>query len=352
MSNLQGNDTNANRIIREEKQREHAREYTDPEKHYVRKNVWQPAAIDRLQKLRVREQRRLKYFTLCAEKAIDIHYFGISNLIEDRDGLGYPSVAFCECFPDQYEMIAANLGRTRGFLSRFEDLVLDRESEVSKSFYSELPFDIYNLDFTGVCFPSGDSPFSNTLNAIVALIEELGTEKYHRGFEMFFTFRAKRSEENEEAITQLKDNLRDNRDHYGWYNHAFEEKYGDIGRLLKTRYHEFLLCALPKLIGQFGRRSGFQVACPYRLFYPRPNIKKPNYYIISFVLSFDWIGPNKDGRRAVRQVISRQEIATSAYLDLIRVTVERDVQNVSSTPFPREDYKREVADLLEAVENP
>jgi len=33
--------------------------------------------------------------------------------------------------------------------------------------------------------PEGDSPFSNTLAAIVALIEELAKEKHRGGFEMF-----------------------------------------------------------------------------------------------------------------------------------------------------------------------
>lgn len=348
----QTTDTIADRLSREEKQREHVRDYSDPEKHYVRKDVWAPVAFDRLQKLRVHEHRRLKYFTLCAEKAIDVHYFGIQNLIEEYDGRGYPSVAFCEYFADQYEIIASNLGRTRGFLSRFEDLVLRRETEESKSFYSELPFDIYNLDFTGVCFPRKDSPFSNTLQAIIALIEELGTEKFKGGFDMFFTFRAQRSAENAVAIRQLRDNLRENRRQYDWYDQAFRRKYGDVGELLHARYHEFLLCALPKLIGRIGKQSGFQVSCPYSLYYPRPNIQNPNYYIISFILSFDWIGINREVLRSVRQRIPHQEIATEAYLNMIRTTVERDIQNVGATRFARAAYEREVTDLLTAVENP
>jgi len=284
MNDHQINDEKADRLLRENKQQEHIRDYSDPEKHYVRRDIWAPAASSRLQKL-TGADRRLKYFTLCAEKAIDVHYFGIHNLIEENDGRGYPSVAFCECFPDQYENIAANLGRTRGFLSKFEDLVLNRETDESKSFYSELPFDVYNLDFTGVCFPRGDSPFSNTLAAIVALIEELAKEKHRGGFEMFLTFRAKRSEENEEAINELRRNLRDNRNQYAWYDQAFQKKYGSEGQLLQSRYHEFLLCALPKLIGRFGKQAGFRVSCPYSLYYARPNNQNPDYYIISFVLS-------------------------------------------------------------------
>jgi hypothetical protein len=352
MNDHQINDDEVDRLIRENKQQEHVRDYLDPEKHYVRRDVWKLAATNRLNKLGITERRRLKYFTLCAEKAIDVHYFGTQNLIEDHDGRGYPSVTYCECFADQYEIIAANLGRTRGFLSKFEDLVLRRESDKSKSFFSELPFDIYNLDFTGVCFPREESPFSNTLQAILALIDELATEKYRGGFEMFFTFRANRNEENEIAINELRGNLSENRRQYGWYDEAFGRKYGDVGSLLQTRYHEFLLCALPKLIGRFGKQAGFQVACPFSLYYPRPNPQNPTYYIISFVLSFDWIGTNRDLRRQVRQMVPHQEIATEAYLNMIQTTLERDIQNVGTTRFARAEYQSEVADLLEAVENP
>ena len=229
--------------IREEKQRDTRRHYTDPEKHFVRKHVWEPAALARLQKVQNREERRLNYFTLCAEKAIDVLYFAKENIIENNNGVGYPSVAFCESYQDIYEIITTNLGRTRGILARFEDLVLDRSSELSMEFYKILPFDIYNLDFTGMCFPRGEPPFSRTLDAIVTLIEEMGRSHHQHGFDMFFTFRAQRSEENEEAIRDLRENLNENRQTYKWYNEIFRRIHGDIGLMLEEQYHQFLLCA-------------------------------------------------------------------------------------------------------------
>ncbi|TET78724.1 hypothetical protein E3J38_08105, partial [candidate division TA06 bacterium] len=149
------------RRLRESKQREHKQDYTGPVKQFVRKHTWVPAAQSRREIVHDEGREYLRYFTLCAEEAIDVRLFRKEKLVES-DGRGYPDVVFCEHFADQYELITASLRRTRGFLADFEDLVLDRNSPQSRDFYSTLPFDVYNLDFTGVCFPSTERPFSNT----------------------------------------------------------------------------------------------------------------------------------------------------------------------------------------------
>lgn len=350
MADHQRNETDEDRLLRERKQREHERDYTDPVKQFVRRHAWVPAGQNRLQRVQNAGREYLKYFTLCAKKAIDVHLFGMENLVE-FDERGYPNVVFCEHFADQYELITASLRRTRGFLADFEDLVLDRNSPESRDFYSTLPFDVYNLDFTGVCFPTTEPPFSKTLDAIVTLVDKLGRPPYQQGFDMFLTFRAKRSEENKDAISQLKGNVRDNRRQYDWFNHAFVEKYGDdIGPLLSRKYHEFLLRTLPKLLGRFGKEAGFRVDCPYSLYYPRPDVQHPDFHIISFVLSFDWEREDTGLRRSVRQQIPKQEVVTAAYLRMMRQLIEQDITNVAAARFPRDQYKQEVQDLLALVE--
>ena len=311
-----------------------------------------PQQIFDFRKFNIRENRRLKYFTLCAEEAIDVYFMSMENIISGYDGRGYPTVVFCEYLQEPYAIIASNLGRTKGFLAEFEDLVLNKETEKSKEFYSELPFDLYNLDFTGVCFPRKDAPFSRTLDAIVTLIQELGKQEQPKGFDIFLTFRAQRSAENKIAIKALKENIKENRKNFDWYDDICERKFGDVGELLGNSYHEFLLRALPKLIGRYGKEAGYKLQCPYTLYYPRPNIDFPEYYIISFVLSFDWAGKDREVKRAVRQRVPPYEIATNSYIEMIRNTLERDIQNVGETLFAREDYKREVMALLEAVKNP
>jgi hypothetical protein len=350
MANLQGNEAKENRLLREQKQLEYRRDYTDPIKHYVRKNGWVSAAQERLRKVQDEGREYLTYFTLCAEKAIDVRLFGIQENLVEFDDRGYPGVVFCECDAGPYELIAANLGRTLGILAYFEDLVLDRDSDESKIFYSKLPFDVYNLDFTSVCFPRTDPPFSKTLEAIVTLIEVLGASPYPTGFDMFFTFRAQRSQENEEAIRALRDNLSDNRRQYDWFDKAFANRYGDVGQLLQRGYHEFLLQTLPKLIGRFGVRAGFRVACPYSLCYARPSAQCPDYYIISFGLSFDWEGEDTGIRRAVRQRVPKQEIITEAYLRMMQQIIGQDIMNVGTIRFARDQYEQDVQTLLALAE--
>ena len=349
MANHQRNETTEDRLLRERKQREHERDYTDPEKQFVRKHAWLPAAQDRLQRVRDTGREYLKYFTLCAEKAIDVRLFWVENLVE-FDERGYPNVVFCEHFADQYELITASLRRTRGFLADFEDLVLDRNSPQSRDFYSTLPFDVYNLDFTGVCFATTEPPFSKTLDAIVTLVDESARLPDKQGFDMLLTFRAQRSEENQEAIRALKDNVRENRRGHGWFNEVFLASYGDdLGQLLH-RYHEFLLLTLPKLLGRFGADAGFQVACTHRLYYPRPSVQNTQYHIISFGLSFDWVGRDTGLSRTVRQRVPRQEIITDAYFGMMRRLITQNITNVGAARFARDQYKQDVQALLALVE--
>ena len=331
------------RRLREEKQLEHKQDYTGPVKQFVRKHAWVPVAQSRREIVHDEGREYLRYFTLCAEEAIDVRLFRKEKLVES-DGRGYPDVVFCEHFADQYELITARLRRTRGFLAGFADLVLDRNSPESRNFYSTLPFDVYNLDFTGVCFPTTEPPFSKTLDAIVTLVDRLGRPPYQQGFDVFLTFRADRSSENEDAIKQLKGHVRENERERDWFHNAFVERYEDVGRLLDSKYHEFLLLTLPKLFGSFGMDAGFRVACPYRLYYQRPNPPRPPlFYMISFILSFDWV---KERRKSLQRLRSRQEILLHAYTKLLRQLFTQDITNVNKMQFDHDLYEQEVKKLL------
>lgn len=342
--------TDEERLLREQKLRERRQDYRHRVKHWVRTNAWVPVARQRLQRVRnEREAQYLKYFTLCAEEAIDVRLFGIQEDLVEVDERGCPQVVFCECYAEQYELIARALGRTNGYKAWFEDLVLDRASPISQDFYSELPFDIYNLDFSGVCFPRADPPFSRTLEAIVSLVEVLGGEaSYRRGFDIFVTFRAQRSQENEEAIRQLRRNLSANRRDFPWFDQAFEQNYGpDAGTLVDRQYHQFLLLALPKLLGLFGSECGFRVECLHRLYYPRPSAEHPQYRIISFIMSFDWVGTSSSLARSVRQPSPAHVVTAVAYADMVRQAVEQRPINVSALAYDWDQCERELQALLD-----
>ncbi len=345
------NENARRRLLQERKRDEHNREYRDAVKHYVRKHAWVPVAQDRLTKLQEHDpdRKHLKYFTLCAKEAIDVHLFGIKNLVF-HNGRGYPKVVFCENMGEDFAQIATSLGRARGFLAEFEKLVLFKGSEESDAFYDELPFDVLNLDFSGVCFPKSDPPYSRTLDAITTLISEMG-QRFQHGFDLFLTFRAKRSEENKEAIKRLKANLRDNQSSYDWFGDAFRTSYQmSIGDLAIKRYYEFLILALPKFLGRFGKEAGFRVSCPKSLYYQRGRGGNSQFHIISFVLCFDWEGKGSLLPSDVRQNVPCDEITNNSYLDMLRHLVGQKPINVDTTKFARRLYKDEVATLLKPVD--
>lgn len=340
------------RVELERKLNIHRREFTDPDKHYVRQSAWLPAARNRLEENKTKRKQFLRYFTLCAAKAIDVSLFWEHELVE-FDGREYPGVVFCENNTDVYATIRGRLGNTIGFHAEFQDLVLERETQKSTDFYSELglQFDVFNLDFTGMCFPSGEPPYSRTLEAIVQLITHLSGQPKCKGFDMFFTFRAQKSAENNEAITTLKGNLRENRTHHPFFKDALQRDYDDnIGVLADRQYHKFLLLALPKYIGRIGHQSGLRVRCTHRLHVMHEDATPP-YHIISFGLSFD---PTKIGQagEGLRQTVTRDEISIRAYIEMLQDLVGTDAINVSSTQLNRAELEKEVQNLIEATENP
>ena len=339
-------------LEREHKLSAHRREFTDADKHFVRRNGWLPAAQERLEKNRIGNKNYLRYFTLCAAKAIDVSLFFTQELVE-FDGRRYPDVVFCENNANVYATITGRLRDTIGFLAEFQDLVLDRETRKSTEFYSELElqFDVFNLDFTGMCFPLSEPPYSRTLEAIVQLITHLSGQPKCKGFDIFFTFRAQRSAENRGAVTTLKDNLRENRTHHPFFREALQTNYNNnLGTLADRQYHKFLLLALPKFIGSIGVQSGLKVVCTHRYYVLHDDVAPP-YHIISFGMSFDPTRVRQAGEGLQQTVIS-EEIIISAYIDMLRDLVGIEAINVPATRYNRPELEKEVQDLIELTENP
>ncbi len=352
MTDERGNDideADEARRLQENKQIDRGRDYKDPIKQYVRRRGWVPAARSRLEKTDPRKEH-LKYFTLCGKLAIDVLWFYASESLLFKDGKGYPEVVFCEHFPDEYEKINRRLGRTSGIIASFEDLILNKDSEESKYFYSEAPFDVYNLDFTGGCFPEIEPPFSRTLDSIVTLINDLGQQENPSSFDIFFTFRAQRSEENRDAVRELRRNLNSNREAHPRFKELIEERFGEELEGLVDNYHDLLLLTLPKYLGRIGCEAGFRVECTHRFYYPRPSNHDPRYHIISFGLSFDWIEENRVRNRDLLQPVPSREILTSAYLEMMESLLVSDIPNVDSIRFSREGYRNEIESLLAACE--
>ena len=136
---------------------------TDIVKHFVRLTGWITYADSRLNQKKSKHGnsvRGLKYFTLCGSDVIDIFHLYSHGLLY-YDGRSFPDVVFCENKEEAFADASRRLGRTHGFQAQFESCIRNNQN-----FQNQFPFDLVNLDFTGVCFPKSEPPYSETLQAL------------------------------------------------------------------------------------------------------------------------------------------------------------------------------------------
>lgn len=299
----------------------------DPVKHYVRIHGWVNMARQRLTKLRnmgIQREYGLRYFSLCGKDGIDIFLFKREELIQD-DGRGFPSVFYCELYYANFAEVKPMLGRTQGARRTFEDLVHQRWF---KDRVKKYPFDVVNLDFSGSCFPWQDHPFSRTLKAIYSLI---ALQKGY-AFDLFVTFKALRSAENEEAIQELVANMERNFDQLNGVEERFRVRFNVSPRELREGdYGQFLLATFPKIIFGFGSNQGFRVGCPQKFLYRRsPPSPKPAYQIVKFLFSLEPV----DVGQSFSVESRRLEVLTRSYQEAI-------LTDLGTTPI---DVDREFQD--------
>ena len=240
-------------------------------KHAARYLLWLPEAT----LLRQDKGRYLKYFTLPGKWAWDIFFFEKNNILERR-GRGFPSVRFCDNNWESYVTAKRLLGNTIGKRGNFEDLVLNNRRE----FWDGFPYDVYNLDFCGTCFPDAQPPFSNTFEAITRIIEDHVASRQFP-FILFLTMKALASETSDEAKQQLKANIETNRsvpDFAGQIN----EVIPDTETFVRRHFADFIVVSIPKVICHLAQPY-CDVQIKHRAKYARDH---GAYFITKFVFKF------------------------------------------------------------------
>lgn len=340
----------ATRLEIEKRKRENQDHSRDVIKHYVRVKGWVECAKRRLESIREKKtDGYVRYFTLCGENAMDVFLFEKHNLVY-FDGRGFPDVVFCEKDLEIFESIRRILKRGGGdFLGEFEEVVF--RPEFAKLF----PFDIFNLDFTRNCFPNHEQPFSKTMSSIVKIIEEQG--KKDSDFDLFVTFRAERSRENQTAIAQLRENMEKNLGEVAAIKEEFVQKYGDKGldRLLNKDYGRFLFVTFPKLIVRFGNNSHFTVSCSHEYQYSRRYTHsttghKCHYKIIKFIFSFKYVHV---AGSIVQEVPRRPQILGSNYIEETKHSIKMEPVDVclelDRSPCLKAKYEKEIEELIRKI---
>jgi len=152
------------------------------------------------------------------------------------------------------------------------------------------PFDIYNLDFTSSCIPSTEAPFSRIFEALTKLIELNQREK--QDFDLFLTFRAKRSEDNETAVKQLKRLLDKNCKDHPNAKKILEAIYLNTTKLL-FNYENFIMITIPKYLLKKAEDFNYVMDIHPSFKYKR---KHGGYYMTNMILSFNYYRRRREDR--------------------------------------------------------
>ena len=259
----------------------------DPLKHYVRVDGWLKAIQQQKEAIADRlEEIPLRYFTFCAANAIDVFMLereGILNRSEETNCL--EGVYFCEKDDENFGRIAGLIGAPEnGFLGSFEDIVLfkDDQETKGKTWEDELedepytrevrkklrhkkdhsrlrdafPFDIINLDVSGVMFPLKKGVIAPLLESIIQILEWQTRSKFPingrecNQFTLFLTSHVSPDRTNQAAIQQLANRVSENLCMSERFKSAFVERYGhdQVNQLISDDFPEFFRVALFKFI--------------------------------------------------------------------------------------------------------
>ena len=254
-------------------------------KHYVRRYGWLGATKQQKHAIRGRSKSiPLRYFTFCAEAAIDVFMLVHEGIIERSEQTGrLEGVYFCEQDDSKFGIIADLIGSpAQGFPGPFEKIVLfedDEETEgrtleddlpyTSDSLNKKLrykdahcrlrkafPFDVINLDVCGVMFPPRKEIMAPLLKSIIQILKWQTESRFSinnrecKQFTLFLTSHIDQDDTNPEVIKQLEKRVNDNISMNKDFQSAFFNRYGhdQACRLACEDFAEFFCIALPKYI--------------------------------------------------------------------------------------------------------
>ena len=298
---------------------------TDKLKHYVRMKGWCPACQWRAERVQWQIRSRgdcrrtpLKYFTLCASKAIDVFMLERAGLLARSSSTGrHDHVFFCEQDLEEYAKIIELIG-TNGFLGPLEGIILFEDDDDTKGrslddnkrverlvrrklklkeqhekLVSAFPFDVVNLDVCGTIFPPGKGRISPMIAALRRILDWQLRQDEHDGHACHgFTLLLTSSLDNgpvdrsamEDLLNRMKQNLK-----YGEFRDAFEErwKHTEPDALFEQDFPSFFCLALPKVLIRDGLERGWDAAYRGIYLYRRVDAKSgATYSMMSSVTHF------------------------------------------------------------------
>ncbi len=351
---------------------------TDLPKHYVRRYGWLRAIQQQKQAIRKRSKRiPLRYFTFCAEDAIDVFMLEREEILKRSEETGYlEGVYFCEEDLEKFGKIANLIGSAeQGFQGAFEKIVLfeDDEETTGKTLEDEdsyppeiheklifkdahhrlheaFPFDIINLDVFGVMFPARKGIITPLLESIIQILEWQTESRFSINnrecdqFTLFLTSHIDPDLTDQTAIQQLENRVIDNISTSVDFESAFVKQYGhnQVQKLVSENFAEFFCVALPKfMIYQALFELGWQVTCGPTYLYNRDDrwMENKQYQIMHTVSVYERI-PNFQKRLDAP--------SAGQYIQLVTQLVNDGVEWVDDV-IANPDINRELKEDLEGI---
>ena len=298
----------------------------DLPKHYVRRYGWLEAAKEQKRAIRTRPMR---YFTFCAEGAIDVFMLERAEILKRSATRGWlEGVYFCEKNEEAFGRIADFIGSPeQGFQGDFADIVLFEDNLEGKQLEDDIhyppairkrlrikdahdrlrqtfPFDIINLDVCGVMFPFKKGVIPPLLKSILHILRWQTESKFSNThkcdrFTLFLTSHIDRDLTDQTAIQQLEDLVRKNINTIADFQAAFVQQYGhdDVSQLVHENFARFFCVALPKfIIDQALHQFGWRVTCGPTYLYNRDDrwVENKQYQIMHTVSVYERILKRSD----------------------------------------------------------
>lgn len=311
---------------------------TDNKKHFIRKNLWLPACVKQ-RELAGRHLAKvpLRYFTFCAEEAIDVFMLARERILPRQPETGrLEGVYFCEADEIAFSRIAGLVGSPeRGFLGDFTKIVLfeddpdttGKELFSDDAYYSEetrrkllhkdaqkrlqqaFPFDIINLDVFGLMFPRQkgvvvprtDGVIGPLLESILRIFQWQTESKLPNGkrcerFTLLLTSHVDPQITDQEAVRQLTQRIEDNIQMVAGFREALYERHGAVSgqELASQNFPAFFCVSVAKYIISIAlQRFGWQVDYGPVYLYNRENLHKTGtkYQMMHSVAVFERMKP-------------------------------------------------------------
>lgn len=262
-------------------------EYLDPEKHWVRTNVWLKAAKSVYESLGD-FKRSLKYLTLPGYHALDVRLLYRNRLILPQSDGVFPVAAF-ETDPSKFGHLSTSPYRFR-LLGEcaIETSLLDEQDPYYQPLLDLFPFDLVNLDFTTSLTPQGEGPYSGLMKAIDTVLKRQSMKRRGK-WALFLTYRTLKSDWNDDTLETLRTNVQHNLDQHPAFQSAFLEKYrvANVKSAWDASQELCISQAVSKWIYDRAHVHSLRVSSTKCVEYRRNPLKTPRYNIFKQVFQFE-----------------------------------------------------------------